>query len=120
MVEQDSLKVLAVGSSPTASATVLIAVYEPKFRLNKVDQLRWLQLVAREAVEAGPPRKEFPPLNLKECVELERLARKQRRKINSHPKMKEILRQGRKQMRHLDTLSRRLDALLELIKKHEA
>ena len=83
-------------------------MYEPKFKLNRRDEARWRLLVAREAVELGPPRKKFPPLTAAERSELEALQRKKRRKLHSHPKMKEIMRWNRHQMRRLNRMSERL------------
>lgn len=93
---------------------------EPKYRLNKVDEARWRLLVTREAVSFGPPRKKFPPLTEAERSELEALQRKKRKKLHSHPKMKEILRRGRNQMRRVKRLSKRLEDLVNKVKKHEA
>lgn len=90
-------------------------MYEPKYRLNKRDEARWLLLVTREAVELGPPRKKFPPLTAAERSELEALQRKQTRKMHRHPKMQESLRRGRNQMRRIKRMSKLLE---NLVKKH--
>jgi len=92
-------------------------MYEPKFKLNRRDEARWRLLVAREAVELGPPRKKFPPLTAAERSELEALQRKKRRKLHSHPKMKEIMRWNRHQMRRLNRMSERLEKLFQQIMK---
>lgn len=92
-------------------------MFEPKYKLNKRDEARWLLLVTREAVELGPPRKKFPPLTAAERSELEALQRKQTRKLHSHPKMQESLRRGKNQMRRVKRLAARLE---KLVKKHEA
>lgn len=101
---------------------VLYVVYEPKFKLNKRDETRWLALVAREACELGSPNKKFPPLSLAEREELEKLTRKSQCKRNRRPKMKAYLRRHRRQMNKTEELAALLEALckrnLHKIKRH--
>jgi hypothetical protein len=84
---------------------------EPKYKLSKRDKARWRELVAREAVNLGPPNKEFPPLSPAERIELERLQRKQMRKIWAHPRMREPRRLARNQTRRLRRLAQKIRSL---------
>jgi hypothetical protein len=92
-------------------------MYEPKYKLNRRDDLRWRELVARECLESTNGRNpKFPPLTRREKIELERLSRKRSRKIMSHPRLQESLCFQRNHSRKLKRLLKKLEALVGTIK----
>jgi hypothetical protein len=84
---------------------------EPKYQLNKTDADRWYKLLTRHCME-NPTHPGgvvqinavYPPLTLKETVEFERLCKKRSRKIASHPKVAEEIRQQKKTLRRAEHL----------------
>jgi len=98
-------------------------MYEPKYRLNKIDAARWEELLTRHCLEfprkiGGKVRrfKKYPPLTREENIEFERLTEKRSRKIDSHPKMQEILRLQKIQFRRLDRMVAKLETLIKVDK----
>lgn len=89
---------------------------EPKYRLNKQDQARWLALVTREACELGKPCKKFPPLTPAERQELEALTKKDQRRRNRHPAMKAYLRRHRRLLAKTHKLAEKVKRLLRQTK----
>jgi hypothetical protein len=84
-------------------------MYEPKFKLNKVDEARLRVLVYREC--CGAPGGRIVPLIPAEKKELKALSHKQDRKIWSHPKMDSAKRAARKHNRKLKLLYLKLKSL---------
>lgn len=86
--------------------------YEPKFKLNKKDRKRWDELVLRDCVNVGSKHsRKYPPLSMDEKLELERLTRKQHRKLWRHPHMEPERRALRNSNRRLKRLWNKFKAL---------
>jgi predicted NAD-dependent protein-ADP-ribosyltransferase YbiA (DUF1768 family) len=85
-------------------------MYEPKYRLNQRDEARFRALALREAVDGASP--EHPALTPAERQELERLSRKQTRKLWSQPRMQVIRQEQRRRMARIRRLVRKVEALL--------
>lgn len=91
---------------------------EPKYKLNQRDERRYHELLTRHCMEAqfirpGVPNKpnpKYPPLTQSENREFERLHEKQRRKVESHPKMKKYLAHQKKLVRQSNRILNRCKA----------
>jgi len=87
-------------------------MYEPKYRLNQRDEARFRALALREAADGRLP--DYPALTLAERLELERLSRKQTRKLWKQPRLKVVRQEQRKRTAKIQRLMRKVEALLAL------
>lgn len=75
-------------------------MHEPKYKLNQKDRAKFEELARQEALESITPAGR---------AELEKLARKRRRKLWSHPKMQAIRRRNYNADRKLKRLAAKLE-----------
>lgn len=94
--------------------SVLKGVYEPLYKLNQRDEARFRALALREAADGQVPK--YPALTPAEHQELERLSRKQTRKLWSHPRMQVVRQEQRTRLARIRRLVRKLEALLPPLK----
>ena len=93
-------------------------MYEPKYKLNKLDEARWKELLTRHCanfVDINGKQhvsRKHKPLLPEEELEFERLQRKRSRKTAKHPKVAAALQFARQQSRRVARLLRRSEHLL--------
>lgn len=98
-------------------------MYEPKYKLNKLDEARWKKLLTRHCANYVDIRgkqhvsRKFPPLTATEELEFERLSRKRSRKIAKHPKVAVSIHLSRQLSQQASGLLRRADRVLASYKK---
>lgn len=98
-------------------------MYEPKYKLNKRDDVRWRALLLRHCFDCPGHKRRFirkyPPLTPEENAEFEALCRKRSKKIEAHPKVKASIARLKRHDRKIERLSVKLKALNKKLNRNK-